>query len=122
MPVKTYGMGAIPPPPTPPVAQDSLCHAVMVPSFLAPTFTFAKALGRMTAIVNSVDRSRTSFTGRPPDDLDISAEFTPQESEGNFEPKPPPMYCISTLMLATGIPKPRAKSPPIPETFWVEGQ
>ncbi len=39
--VKTYGMGGMPPPVNPPVAQLSDCQAVMVPSFLAASLILA---------------------------------------------------------------------------------
>src|SRR6516162_7970956 len=45
--MNTYGMGGMPPPPTPPV--DHVCDSqtVMVPSFLAPTLILPNAEGRL---------------------------------------------------------------------------
>src|SRR5260370_17199450 len=62
----TYGMGGAPPPPGPPVPQESDCHASIVPSFFAPTFTRAKMEGRQPARVSSGSRSNITGTGLPP--------------------------------------------------------
>ena len=89
--VNTYGSGAMPPPPKPPVDQDSDCQAVMVPSFFAPTLILAKCEGRTPAMVNSVARSRKTFTGLPPLALDRCALSICHRSAGNLLPNPPPM-------------------------------
>ena len=87
----------MPPPPMPPVAQDSDCQAVMVPSFFAATLILAKAEGRLPAMMSSVARSRNIFTGLPPLAFgQLGAASTPQRSAVNLLPNPPPMYCIST--------------------------
>src|SRR5438270_13276603 len=62
----TYGMGGAPPPPGPPVPQESDCQAVSVPSFLAPLFTLEKAEGRQPATSSSASRSSITRTGLPP--------------------------------------------------------
>src|ERR1019366_5542216 len=87
---------ARPPPPLPPVAQETDCQAVMVPSFFAATLILANADGRLPAIFSSVARSRNIFTGLPPLALESSPACTPQLSAANLLPKPPPMYCIWT--------------------------
>src|SRR5579872_7343286 len=114
-------MGGLPPPPMPPVDQDSDCHAVMVPSFMPAIFTFAKPDGRFPAIINSVGRSRKNLTGRPPLALERRAASRPQRSAENLLPNPPPMYCIWTCTFGAGILRLLDKSPPMPETFCVEG-
>ncbi len=55
----------MPVPRTPPVPQDSDSQAVIVPSFLAPTLTRAKAEGRVPATINSASRSSMILTGLP---------------------------------------------------------
>src|SRR5581483_7348396 len=89
--MKTYGIGGIPPPPMPPVAQDSDCQAVIVPSFLAAVLILANPEGRFPPICSSVARSRNSFTGRPPLAFERCAHATPQLSDANLLPNPPPM-------------------------------
>src|SRR5579864_5749797 len=88
--VKTYGNNCAFkfPPPRPPVDQVSDCQAVIVPSFFAAVFTLAKTDGRLPAMVNSVARSRNSFTGLPPLSLESSADSSPQRSAGNLLPNP----------------------------------
>src|SRR5256885_16373750 len=115
-------MGGVPPPPTPPVDHDSDCHAVMVPSFFAATFTLAKPEGRLPPIISSVERSRNSFTGRPPLAFESFAASKPQRSVANLLPNPPPTYCMFTWMLDAGILRLLERSPPIPDTFCVEGR
>src|ERR1035441_1895487 len=105
----------------PPVAQDTDCQAVMVPSFLAATLILANADGRLPAIFNSVARSRYIFTGLPPLAFESRAACTPQLSAANLLPKPPPMYCICTCTLAAGTSSDLPRSPPMAETFCVEG-
>src|SRR5580700_1122193 len=111
----------MPPPPMPPVAHDSDCQAVMVPSFFAASLILANAEGRLPAIFNSVARSRYIFTGLPPLALESRPASTPQLSATNLLPKPPPMYCISTCTLAAGTSSDLPRSPPMPDTFCVEG-
>src|SRR6266540_5505343 len=50
--VNTYGIGAIPPPPKPPLDQDFDSHATMLPSGFAPILICAKCEGRTPAIVS----------------------------------------------------------------------
>src|SRR5271170_4378473 len=122
--VNTYGnnWAFIPPPPIPPVDHVSDCHAVIVPSLCAATLTLPKIEGRLPAIVNSVSRSRKNFTGRPPLIFESLAHSIPHVSAGNLLPNPPPIYCICTWTSVTGILMARATSPPMPETFCVDGQ
>src|SRR5262245_41003792 len=109
--VNTYGRGGEPPPPIPPVAHDFDSHAVMVPSLLAPSLISAKADGRLPAICSSVARSRNVLTGLPPANLERCAPSTPQRSDANLLPNPPPIYCISVWTLVAGIARAFARSP-----------
>src|SRR6266567_1350841 len=118
----TYGNIGVAPPPNPPLAQDSDCQLVMVPSFLAPILILAYADGRTPAMVSSVARSRNSLTGLPPLSLERLAHSTPQRSAANLLPKPPPTWSIWTLICVAGNCRLLARSPPMPETFCVEGQ
>ena len=88
----------MPPPPMPPVAHDSDCHAVMVPSFFAASLIFAKAEGRLPAVSSSMARSRKILTGRPPAFFESSAEAASQRSAENLLPNAPPMWSWWTLM------------------------
>src|SRR5208283_2483451 len=88
----TYGRGGMPPLPKPPEAQDWDCQPVSVPSFLAAILIFAKADGRLPAMVKSVARSRNRRTGRPPLFLERRAPITAQRSLVNLLPNPPPMF------------------------------
>src|SRR5437868_8968149 len=90
IPLKTYGIGGMPPPPGPPVPHDSDCQATIVPSFLAPAFTRAYDEGRAPATFNSESRSSMIRTGLPAAFFEIAAVATPQRSGPNLLPKPPP--------------------------------
>src|ERR1700730_16087868 len=100
--VNTYGRGGLPPPANPPVAHESDCQVVIVPSFLAPILILAKAEGRTPPIFSSVARSRNSLTGLPPLSLESCVHSTPQRSAANLLPKPPPMWSIWTLTWVAG--------------------
>src|SRR2546427_5461702 len=115
-------MGGAPPPPTPPVDQDVDSQAVIVPSFLAATFTLAKPDGRLPPINSSVARSKNSFTGLPPLCFERCAASMPQRSEANLLPKPPPTLSMCTCTFVGGILSVFERSPPIPETFCVDGK
>src|SRR3989442_13394930 len=104
-----------------PVPQDSDDHAVIVPSFCAPTRTLAWIEGRAPATISSWSRSSIIFTGRPAF-LASCAHATPQVSAPNLLPKPPPITGVSVRTLPAGIFRPVANSPPIPLTFYVEAQ
>src|ERR1019366_10730242 len=117
----TYGMGGIPPPPIPPVDQDCDCQATSEPSGLAATLILAKPEGRFPAIINSTLRSRNSFTGFPPLDFDRLAQTTAPRSAENLLPNPPPMYCMSALILSGGNFSRLPRSPAIPERLCVDG-
>src|SRR5437868_11890885 len=54
-------MGGAPPPPMPPVPQDSDSQAVNSPSFFAPILTFAYDEGRAPATISSELRSRNIY-------------------------------------------------------------
>src|SRR5438552_2405496 len=122
MVVNTYGSGGLPPPAKPPVAHDSDCQLVMVPSFFAPILILAYPEGRTPAMVSSVARSRKSLTGLPPLSFERWAHSTPQRSAANLLPKPPPMWSMWTLIWVAGNCRLLAISPPMPETFCVDGQ
>src|SRR5258707_10418401 len=119
--VNTYGSGGVPPPVNPPVAQDCDCQAVMVPSFFAPIFTLAKPEGRFPAILSSVARSRNSLTGLPPLSFESCAHSTPQRSEANLLPKPPPMWSWWTWICVAGNCSDLARSGAYGVTACVDG-
>src|SRR5690348_14830298 len=100
--VKIYGWAAGLTGPKPPVPQVKASKAVIVPSFLPPTLILENAEGRFPAIICSVARSRNSFTGAPPALFERFAPMRAHASGVNLLPKPPPIYCISTLILVAG--------------------
>ena len=64
--------------------------------------------------VHREPRLKQVLNGKPVFRLKLSAE--------NLLPKPPPMYCISTLIFVGSNFKRLPMSVPMPLTFWVEGQ
>ena len=83
----------MPPPPKPPVAQESRLPGGDGAVLLAADLDLAegrRAVARRS--VSSVARSRKSLTGLPPALLrKTRADFAPQASGANLLPKPPPM-------------------------------
>ena len=97
--------------------QDSDCHPTNVPSFFAPTFTFAYIEGRAPAAISSWSRSSIILTGRPAF-LARRAHANPQVSAPNLLPKPPPITGVSTRTLSAEVTMfALASSPGIPLTF-----
>src|SRR3990172_4771561 len=115
-----YGRLGVPPPvPGPPVPHESDHQPVSVPSFFAPTRTFAYIEGRAPALINSWSRSSIIFTGRPAF-LASRAHARPQVSAPNLLPNPPPITGVSTRALPPGSSSARANSWLTPYKFCVE--
>src|SRR5260370_26797132 len=96
--MNTYGRGGQPPPPNPPLAQESDCQVVMVPSFFAPILILPYAEGLTPAISSSVARSRNSLTGLPPLSFESCVHSTPQVPGAHVLPSPPPTVRIGVYI------------------------
>ena len=113
----------MPPPPMPPVAQDCDSQTVMVPSFLAPTLILPNAEGRLPAMVSSVRAVQKQLHRLAAALLrEEGAHRTP--GVGRELAAEPAAHVIHVRVdlgrlrhLDIG-----ARSPPMPETFCVEGQ
>src|SRR5579884_1183388 len=104
----------------PPVFQELDCQATSLPLLSAAIFTRANPEGRMPATSNSSLRASIIFTGLPPADFDSLAATMSQRSAANLLPKPPPIFCCKTRMLAAGVFNGAAICAAMPERFWVE--
>ena len=93
--------------------------ATIVPSLMAPIFSFWIVAFRLPAAVFSSRRVRAQRTGRPV--RLASSAATNVYSPGSFlEPKPPPMNSQTTRTLSPGMPSSCATAARTPQMYCVE--
>src|SRR5215471_16329678 len=116
-----YGSGNCAPCPAPPVPHDSASNAVITPSDDTPALIWAAADGRLPVSRCSSLRSSISLTGTPAA-LANFAQIKASAPALDLEPKPPPMYCVTTCTFGCGIESACASCWATPTTPCVEIQ